>query len=208
MTQRVRIKFCGMAREEDLAYAAALGVDAIGLIFSPLSRRCVSIEQAKKLLRVLPPFVDVIAVLVNPDYAKVKEIISQLAIRTLQFHGDETEEFCLQFDRPYIKALQIQSTAAFEEFSAKYPQASAFLLDTPSSTNRGGTGESFDWGIIPSNRSKPVILAGGLHAQNVKLAVEQCSPYAVDICSGIEVSPGIKDHKKMRQFISALRGMT
>ncbi|MBA2651819.1 MAG: phosphoribosylanthranilate isomerase [Tatlockia sp.] len=206
MANRVRIKFCGMTREEDIAYATALGVDAIGLIFAPESSRSISLSQAKKLLQNRPPFVDLVAVLVNPNPALVEDIINELGITLLQFHGDESAEFCNQFAKPYIKALHVHSTARFYEDSAKYQQASALLLDTPSAKSRGGTGKTFDWELIPNNFDKPLILAGGLDATNVNSAVELCSPYAVDVCSGVEVSPGIKDHEKMKAFVSTLWG--
>jgi phosphoribosylanthranilate isomerase len=205
MANKLRIKFCGLTRQEDVAYAAALGIDAIGLIFSPQSPRCLSLKQAKLLVQKIPPFMDVVAVFVNPDAAQVDEVIKTLAIRTLQFHGTESAEFCDQFDRPYIKAMPVESSATFDEYNATYPQAAAFLLETPS-TSYGGTGKTFDWGLIPASFAKPLILAGGLNATNIKAALKQCSPYAVDLCSGVEVSPGIKDHEKMRQFVCAIGG--
>jgi phosphoribosylanthranilate isomerase len=197
---------CGMMREEDIAHAAALGVDAVGLIFSPKSPRFISITQAKKLLAKLPLFVDVVAVLDNPSSLLVDEIISELPVVWLQFHGDESPEFCAQFKKPYIKAMQVDTAAATYRYCETYHQASAILLDTPSSVVRGGTGQTFDWGLIPNNLSKPFILAGGLNSSNVKAAMHRCSPYAVDVSSGIELSPGIKDHEKMNQFVDAVWG--
>jgi phosphoribosylanthranilate isomerase len=206
MFNRVRIKMCGMTQEVDIAYAAALGVDAVGLIFSPLSPRYISTTQAKKLLHNLPLFISVVAVFVNPSPVWVDEIINELPIAWLQFHGEETAEFCSQFKKPYIKAMQVDSAAAINQCSLEYQQASAILLDTPSATSYGGTGKAFDWRLIPSNLDKPFILAGGLDATNVNTAMHNCLPYAVDVCSGVEVSPGIKDHEKMRQFVNAVWG--
>lgn len=206
MSKRVRIKFCGMTRQEDISYAAMLGVDAIGLIFAQQSSRFISLSQAKKILINLPPFLDVIAVLVNPSQDFVYQIINELAITALQFHGNESPEFCSQFAKPYIKAMQVISTETVTSDSRMYPTASAFLLDTPSSESYGGTGQIFNWDLIPKNLPKPIILAGGLNAANVKTAIDKCSPYAVDICSGIEASPGIKDHQKMQLFVNALWG--
>lgn len=197
---------CGMKREEDIAHAASLGVDAIGLVFHPESPRCISITQAKKLLQKMPVFVDVVAVLVNPSTLLVDEIINQLPIVWLQFHGEESPEFCSQFKRPYIKAIQVNSAAAIYKCCAEYQSASAILLDTPSETSHGGTGKTFDWGLIPRNLDKPFILAGGLDETNVRLAATKCLPFAVDVSSGIEVSPGIKEHEKMSQFVDALWG--
>lgn len=197
---------CGMTREQDIAHAVALGVDAIGLIFYPKSARYVLIEQAKKLLREVPVFVDVVAVLVNPDSSLVEQVISELPIQWLQFHGEESAEFCSQFKKPYIKAIQASSTITINQLSVEHLHASAILLDTPSATYHGGTGKVFNWDVIPQNFKKPLILAGGLNATNVNTAVAMCSPYAVDVCSGIEASPGIKDHDKMSQFVNALWG--
>lgn len=203
---RVRIKMCGMTREEDIVCAAELGVDAVGLIFYPQSPRCVSLTQAKKILHQLPLFVDAVAVLVNPSSLLVDEILNELPIVWLQFHGEESPEFCSQFKKPYIKALQVSTAASIYKYSADYQQASAILLDTPSDNSYGGTGKTFDWGLIPQNLDKPFILSGGLNPTNVGPAVNKCFPYAVDVCSGIESAHGIKDHEKMSQFVSALRG--
>lgn len=202
---RVRIKICGMTQERDIAQAIALGVDAIGLIFYSKSARFISIAQAKKLLAKHPVFVDVVAVLVNPTLAQVDEIISELPIQWLQFHGEESPEFCSQFKKPYIKAIQATSTQAIEHLVAQHENAAAILLDTPS-IQHGGTGEVFDWELIPKNLQKPLILAGGLNAANVAQAVNLYSPYAVDVCSGVEISAGVKDHGKMSQFFNALWG--
>lgn len=206
MHNRVRIKMCGMTKAQDIAHAVALGVDAIGLIFYPKSPRHVSVEQAKKLVRDVPAFLNVVAVLVNPHSTLVKEIIEELPIQYLQFHGQESPEFCSQFKKQYIKAIPANSKDQIEKLSAEHRYASAILLDTPS-TAHGGTGLSFNWQVIPDKLDKPLILAGGLNANNVKEAVTGHSIYAVDVCSGVEVSPGIKDHDKMSQFVNALWGV-
>ena len=200
----MRIKMCGMTREEDIAHAASLGVDAVGLIFHSESPRCISITQAKKLLSKMPVLVNVVAVLVNPSSLLVDEILNQLPIVWLQFHGEESPEFCSQFKRPYIKAMQVSSAAEIYKCFSVYQSASAILLDTPSTMSHGGTGKTFDWGLIPTNLDKPFILAGGLNPTNVAVAAKRCLPYAVDVSSGIEVAPGIKDHEKMSQFVEAL----
>ena len=202
---RVRVKMCGMTRRDDVAHAIRLGVDAIGLIFYPKSTRYVTIEQAKALLETLPPFVDAVAVLVNPDQALVQQIIAELPIQLLQFHGDESAAFCQQFNKPFIKAVQPVSQEHIQQVAKDFASASALLLDTPSEHARGGTGLTFDWGIIPQQMAKPYILAGGLDEFNVSDAIKQCHPYAVDLCSGIEVSPGIKDHDKMNRFMAQLK---
>ena len=207
MTQRrVRVKFCGMTREQDIAQAIGLGVDAIGLIFYPKSSRFLSLARARELLREIPPFVNAVAVLVNPLASFVEELIAELPVDYLQFHGEESLQFCEQFKKPYIKAVQASSTSIIEKFSKEHPQAAALLLDTPSTSCHGGTEKTFDWGLIPQHLSKPLILAGGLNADNVAAALSQCKPYAVDVCSGVEASPGIKDHKKMSRFVNAVWG--
>lgn len=207
MSERIRVKMCGMTKPEDIAYAAALGVDAVGLIFASESSRCVSLMQAKKLLERLPIFVEAVAVLVNPSTLLVDEILSELPIARLQFHGEESPEFCRQFKRPYIKAMQVTTAASIYEAATKYADATAILLDSPSETNHGGTGKTFDWGLIPNNLSIPFILAGGLDSNNIKAAVKKTNPNAVDVCSGIELSPGIKDKNLMKQFTEALKDL-
>ncbi|CAM2995713.1 N-(5'-phosphoribosyl)anthranilate isomerase [Legionella steigerwaltii] len=201
---RIRVKMCGMTRSEDIAHAINLGVDAIGLIFYPKSTRCVSIEHAKVLLKELPAFVDSVAVLVNPEQELVYKIIEELPIQLLQFHGDETVEFCQQFKKPYIKAIHADSAEHIHQTARNFVSAHALLLDTPSKTVRGGTGCAFDWNIIPQRVEKPYILAGGLDEFNVLEAIKSCHPYALDLCSGIEMSPGVKDHGKMSRFMQKL----
>ncbi len=195
-----------MTRERDIAHATSLGVDAIGLIFYPKSSRYVSVEQAKILVQNAPVFLNIVAVLVNPAASLVEQIIRELPVQCLQFHGEESPEFCTQFKKPYIKAIQANSRDFITKLSSQHRHASAILLDTPSAAYHGGTGKVFDWEVIPENSKKPLILAGGLDANNVRKAVTGRSVYAVDVCSGIEVSPGIKDHDKMSQFVNALWG--
>lgn len=194
---------CGMTRVKDIEHAIDLGVDAIGLIFYPHSLRYVSLEQAQSLTKNIPPFVDLVAVLVNPDEKLVRSLLEALPIQILQFHGDESAEFCEQFNTPFIKAIQPVSAEFIRNQVNQFSNAGAVLFDTPSPT-RGGTGVTFDWNIIPNNLNKPYILAGGLSDLNVMDALKASNPYAVDVCSGIEVSPGIKDPIKMSRFIKTL----
>lgn len=198
---------CGMTRKEDVTHAVNLGVDAIGLIFYHGSSRNITIEQAQGLLINWSPFVDVVAVLVNPEQQFVQQLIKELPISVLQFHGDETAEFCQQFDKPFIKTLHPHSSTQIMQFNDEFNTASAILLDSVSGQHRGGTGQTFDWRLIPAHSSMPYILAGGLNELNIKEAIKASNPYAVDVCSGIESSPGIKDHQKMNRFIEALWGM-
>jgi len=205
MKKHVRIKMCGMTRKEDLAAAAALGVDAVGLIFYPQSKRFVSIKQAKELLDANPLFVDVVAVLVNPSEKEVREILAQLPIQWLQFHGSESPAFCHQFHVPYIKSIPAISEVQIRQAMSVYSDASALLLDTPADDEvHGGTGKTFDWRLIPSKSPLPLILAGGLKADNVAGVIKKYWPDAVDVCSGIEASAGIKDHQKMASFVNAM----
>ena len=192
-----------MTRVQDIELAVSLGVDAIGLIFYPGSARCVSIPKAAELLRHVPLFVDVVAVMVNPQAAEVEKITGELPIQWLQFHGDEPPAFCEQFGKPWIKAIPARDASVIKDAMAFWAGASAVLLDTPSA-QRGGAGQVFDWGMIPLQRTRPIILAGGLDANNVAHAVSLTHPAAVDVCTGIESSPGIKDHDRMIQFVNAL----
>ncbi|WP_058475267.1 phosphoribosylanthranilate isomerase [Legionella quateirensis] len=203
---RIRVKMCGMTRNEDIAHAISLGVDAIGLIFYPKSSRYVSIEQAGMLLKNLPPFIDAVAVLVNPDKGTVRQILDELPVTLLQFHGNESAEFCQEFKVPYIKAVHAKSSSQIIHVANEFHSARAVLLDTATQNCRGGTGLTFDWNIIPDNLSKPYILAGGLNEFNVMDAIKLHRPYAVDVCSGIEALPGVKDHQKMSRFMKALWG--
>lgn len=202
--RRVRVKMCGMTRRQDIAYAAELGVDAIGLIFFPQSSRCVSIDQAKQLLQHPPLFVEVVAVLVNPAEAEVKKIIDELPVSCLQFHGDESPEFCRKFKMPYIKSIAAHSTTDILDAASKWADASAILLDTPCDHHRGGTGNVFDWSVVPEQASTRFVLAGGLTPDNVESAIHSVVPYAVDVCTGVEQTPGVKDHAKMKRFIKAV----
>nr|WP_095197644.1 phosphoribosylanthranilate isomerase [Legionella waltersii] len=197
---------CGMTQIQDVEYALELGVDALGFIFYSNSSRNISIEKAKKLTQNIPAFVDVVAVLVNSEKEFIHRLVNELSIQYLQFHGDEDVQFCNQFNKPYIKAIRPLSAEQIQQSALEFSQASAILLDTPSQQARGGTGETFDWQIIPKEVNKAYILAGGLNENNVVDAVKLCRPHAVDVCSGVEISPGIKDHQKMSRFVKALWG--
>lgn len=198
---------CGMTRSVDVSYAVSLGVDAIGIVFYAKSLRCCSVEQAKTLLQGLPPFVSVVGVFVNASAAEVLAAQNALSLQCLQFHGDEGAEFCEQFETPYIKSVQVDSEQAIHTAMLLHPKARAILLETPQTTGYGGSGVAFDWRLIPKASPKPIILAGGLHPHSVKAAIDLCNPYAVDVCSGVESSPGVKDHAKMRAFTKQVWGI-
>lgn len=195
-----------MTREEDIRQAAAIGADAAGFIFYNQSKRSISVQQACELMQVMPPFMSAVAVVVNPQPALIDDIVKKLPIQCLQFHGDESPAFCNQFAFPYIKAIPAVSAEAILKAAEDYAAARAILLDTPCDS-RGGSGKIFDWHTIPPSLDKAVIMAGGLTAGNVREAVSVYRPYAVDVCSGIESAPGIKDHHQMKLIVQALGDM-
>jgi len=198
---RVRIKICGMTRVEDVAAAAKLGVDAVGLVFYAKSPRNVSIEQAQVLVAALPAFVTSTALFLDPDAEVVRQILGSVRIELLQFHGVEPAEFCRSFGRPYIKAVPMGGQADPAGYARRYAEAAALLLDSHVAGGKGGTGVSFDWSSIPRFQGPPLILAGGLKPGNVAAAIRAARPYGVDVSSGVERAPGIKDLDKMAAFV-------
>lgn len=202
----VRVKICGITRVEDALVAAAAGADAIGLVFYARSPRAVGIEQARAIIAALPPFVTTVGLFVDADRAELDRILAQVPLDLLQFHGDEPAALCEGFGRPYIKALRVKAGDDIAAQVDRYPGASGVLLDTYVEGVPGGTGEAFDWSLVPENLAKPVILAGGLHAGNVADAVVRVRPYAVDVSGGVEASKGIKDAEKIGAFVRAARG--
>lgn len=198
---RVRIKICGMTRTEDAVAAAELGVDAVGLVFYTKSPRYVSIEQAQALVEKLPAFVTVTALFLDPDAEAVRQVLRTTRIELLQFHGGEPAEFCRSFGRPYIKAVPMGGQVDLAEYARRHAQAAALLLDSHSAGQQGGTGVSFDWSKIPGLEGPPLILAGGLRPDNVATAISIVRPYGVDVASGVESAPGIKDAEKMAAFV-------
>lgn len=202
--QRTRVKICGITRSEDLSAAIAAGADAIGFVFYPHSPRCVTLEMAHRLAQAVPPFVTRVGLFVNADAGFVREILATVAIDLLQFHGDEEARYCEQFGRPYIKAARVKPGIDLLECARAYPSAQGLLLDAWSSAY-GGTGQTFDWSLIPPNLPLPLILSGGLNADNVCDALVRVRPWAVDVSSGVEISKGIKDAAKIAAFIAAVR---
>lgn len=200
----VRSKICGITRIEDALAAAEAGADAIGLVFYAKSPRAVSIQQARDIVAALPAFVTTVGLFVNASRGELNEILDAVALDLLQFHGDETPADCESFHRPYIKALRVQSGDDIALLAAPYASARGILLDTFVSGVPGGTGAAFDWSLVPHDLSQPVILAGGLSADNVQAAIKQVRPYAVDVSGGVEASKGIKDAAKIRAFMQAV----
>ncbi|WP_137817959.1 phosphoribosylanthranilate isomerase [Pseudomonas sp. 2FG] len=197
----VRSKICGITRIEDALVAAEAGADAIGLVFYAKSPRAVSVQQARAIIAALPPFVTTVGLFVNASRCELNEILDAVPLDLLQFHGDETAADCAGYHRPYIKALRVKPGDDIAAQAAQYSQASGILLDTYVAGVPGGTGAAFDWSLVPHDLSKPIILAGGLCAENVRAAIRQVRPYAVDVSGGVEASKGIKDAEKIRAFI-------
>lgn len=202
--QRTRVKICGITRGEDLAAAVAAGADAIGFVFYPPSPRYVPIERAALLARSVPPFVTRVGLFVNAEPTFVRGTLAQVPLDLLQFHGDENAAYCEQFGRPYLKAARVRPEVDLLEFARAFPTAQGLLLDAWS-TAYGGTGQTFDWSLIPENLPLPIILSGGLHAGNVGEAVRNIRPWAVDVSSGVEQTKGIKDAAKIAAFMAAVR---
>ena len=201
----VRVKVCGITRIEDALNAAQLGADAIGFVFWAKSTRFISPQEARKIIMALPPFLSSVGVYVDPDPEWVEETCSVAGLSLLQFHGDESAEFCGQFSLPYIKAVRLRTGVDLLQYAARYSNARALLLDTYVEGKPGGTGTTFDWSLIPQNLQLPLILSGGLHADNVGLAIRETSPWAVDVSSGVEVGKGIKDRDKIAAFMTGVR---
>lgn len=202
---RVRIKICGITTADDAHQAAAAGADAIGLVFHEASPRAVSLAQAAAIAAAVPPFVSVIGLFVNADAGRVRAVLDSVALDGLQFHGDETAEFCAGFGRPWIKALRVSAASSLDrEQIAAYAMARGLLLDTLDTGVAGGSGRSFDWSLVPTALPRPLILAGGLHAGNVGQAIRQLRPWAVDVSSGVESAPGRKDPLRIRSFVAAV----
>ncbi len=206
---RTRVKICGITRVDDAQFAVEQGVDAIGLVFYARSPRCIGVEQAIAICRRLPAFVSSVALFKDADTHTVAQLIKATGIDLLQFHGSESADFCEQFERPYIKALGMagENRDDVVAMAQPYTQARGFLLDSHAPGAAGGTGHTFDWNTVPDNLPGPLILAGGLKVDNVAQAINRVKPYAVDVSSGVEKQPGIKDVDKIRAFMRQVRQM-
>lgn len=199
-----RIKICGLTRPQDVDAAVAAGADAIGLVFHPQSPRYVDLTQAVALVRRIPPLVTVVGLFVNAAPEDVRARLAAVPIHLLQFHGDEDDAYCRQFGRPFLKAVRVRPGVDVLREMAAFPSAQAILLDA-FVEGYGGGGRIFDWALAPREPSKPIILSGGLGADNVGEAIRRLHPAAVDVSSGVERGKGIKDAEKMRAFIAAVR---
>jgi phosphoribosylanthranilate isomerase len=202
---RTRIKICGITSVADALRCAEAGADAIGLVFYPPSPRCVTIERAAEIVRVLPPFVTAVGLFVNPRPGEVEAVLSACPIGVLQFHGDESPALCERFGRPYVKAIRVRPGVDLLECLRPYGVASGWLLDAFREGEYGGTGTAFDWDLVPSGLTRPVVLSGGLTPENVSGAVRRVRPWAVDVSSGVESAKGIKDPALVAAFIAGVR---
>lgn len=201
----VRTKICGITRIEDALAAVEAGADAIGFVFYAKSPRAVDVRQARAIIEQLPPFVTTVGLFVNASRCELNEILEVVPLDLLQFHGDEPPADCEGYHRPWIKALRVRPGDDLEAACQQYSGARGILLDTYVAGVPGGTGEAFDWSLVPARLSKPIILAGGLSADNVGQAIAQVNPYAVDVSGGVEQAKGIKDASKIEAFMRAVR---
>jgi phosphoribosylanthranilate isomerase len=199
-----RIKICGLTRAADVQAAVEAGADAIGLVFYAPSPRHVDLPTAAELARQVPPFVTIVGLFVNADPVLVRQTLAAVPVHLLQFHGEEDESYCLQFDRPYIKAARVKTGMDLVQYAAGYPSAQAILLDA-FVDGYGGGGKVFDWSLVPPELGRPIVLSGGLDAGNVGEAILRVRPAAVDVSSGVEAGRGIKDAEKIRSFVAAVR---
>ncbi|WP_119395603.1 phosphoribosylanthranilate isomerase [Salinibius halmophilus] len=197
---RTRIKICGLRTPENALAAVAAGADAIGLVFYPNSPRSVTIAEAAAIARALPPFVSKVALLVDPSESLVKQVINEVGVDVLQFHGNESQAFCQAFDKSWYKAVRVKDKQAVAQALQTFDQANALLLDAFVEGVPGGTGEQFDWSLVPKDGPR-IILAGGLTPDNVADAMAATRPYAVDVSGGVEASKGVKDPQKMQAFV-------
>ncbi|SCY34119.1 phosphoribosylanthranilate isomerase [Pseudomonas flexibilis] len=203
----VRSKICGITRIEDALVAAEAGADAIGLVFYDKSPRAVDVRQARAILAALPPFVTSVGLFVNASRCFIGEVLDAVPLDVLQFHGDETPEQCEGHGRPWFKALRVRPGDDLHAEARRFAGARAILLDAYVPGVPGGTGERFDWSLIPADLPMPLILAGGLTPDNVTEAIASVRPYGVDVSGGVEAAKGIKDAAKVAAFIRRVRGV-
>jgi phosphoribosylanthranilate isomerase len=200
-----RIKCCGMTRVDDALLAARLGADAIGMVFTARSKRTVTLAQAQQIVGALPPFVSTVALFMDDEATLVRQVVEALQPGFLQFHGDEDDAWCAQFGRPFLKAIAMGEGSGALSRLRDHPRAAGLLLDGHGAGEAGGSGKAFDWSLLPAGLAQPVILAGGLNSHNVAQAICAVRPWAVDVASGIESEPGIKDPHKLAAFVRAVR---
>ncbi len=208
---RTRVKICGITRVEDIVNSVESGVDALGFVFVESSPRCVTIEQARSLIKHVPPFVQTVGLFMNQSSEFIRAVLNEVSLNLLQFHGEETPVQCELHRMDYIKAIAMGGGSKeggsidVVNYAAQYADSKGFLLDSHELGQSGGSGEAFDWSKVPRKITKPLILAGGLTTENIAAAVSQVKPYAVDVSSGVEAAKGIKDKEKIVAFIRGVR---
>jgi phosphoribosylanthranilate isomerase len=205
---RTRVKICGVTNGKDATSAVESGADAIGLVFYPPSPRAVTIKLAREVAEVVPAFVTIVGLFVNAEKSQIEQTVSEVGLDLLQFHGEESPDFCRQFNRPYIKAVRVKADTNLIQYADEYFDAKALLLDAYAEGVPGGTGQAFDWNLIPKGIAKPIILAGGLNETNVAQAITAVRPYAVDVSGGVEIAKGIKDSFKIKRFMQQVASVT
>lgn len=198
---RTRVKICGITRQQDALEAISAGADALGFVFYAPSPRAVLPMQVQAITALLPPFVSKVGLFVNASASEVREAIVTAGLDCLQFHGDESADYCTQFNLPYYKAIRVKPGVNLIQCELDFTSATALLLDTYSEKAVGGTGEAFDWSVIPAGMQKPLVLAGGLNPDNVTQAMHQVHPYALDVSGGVEAEKGIKSAQKIAAFM-------
>lgn len=204
MNMNTRIKICGITRVQDGLAAARLGAHAIGLVFYDASPRAVDAQQARSIVDILPPFVTTVGLFVNAEAGAVRETLANVPLQLLQFHGDETPDYCAAFGVPYLKAVRVRPGVDLLQYARDFRTARGLLLDAYVEGVHGGTGATFDWSLIPQSLPLPIVLSGGLDADNVAAAVRAVRPWAVDVSSGVESAKGIKDAAKMEAFMNGV----
>lgn len=201
---RTRVKICGLTREADARAAAELGADAIGLVFHDPSPRVVGLEQGRSLQACLPPFVTSVGLFVDAEPERVRATLDRVPLDLLQFHGEEPPDYCAAFGRPWIKAIRMRPGMDLRVLGARYGAAAGLLLDAYDPVRAGGTGQSFDWDLVPLDLAPHIVLAGGLDPHNVAEAIRRVRPYGVDVSGGVEAAKGIKDRQKMAAFMKGV----
>ena len=201
----MQVKICGITNSEDARAAVDAGADAIGLIFYQGSKRCIDERLAAEIVSLLPPYTSINALFVNPTEAEVRKVLSTVDVSQIQFHGEEPPAFCEDFGRPYVKSIPVVDTTRMQALVADHANARAYLFDTHVTGEYGGTGKTFDWTKMPEKNIGHRILAGGLDTENVAKAIRIACPDAVDISSGVESRPGIKNHETLKRFIAAAK---
>jgi len=203
----MRVKICGITRSEDMRAACEAGADALGFVFYAKSPRHVEIEQASALVAALPPFVTSVGLFVDAEPEFVRQVLKKVPLDLLQFHGSESPDECRGFARPYLKAVRVRPGADLLKYAADYHDALGLLLDAYVPGVPGGTGERFDWNLVSAHFPMPIVLSGGLTPENVAEAIRQVKPWAVDVSSGVEARPGVKDAAKVAAFIECARNV-